>query len=73
MDQGSNKRDRNRSQHDMRLTEADLDALADEKFGLDFWITSSIEGKRREMLKRQMLRQINRMKALQFDFFDFKV
>ena len=72
-DQGLNKPDKNHCQDDIRLRKAASDPLSDEKIGLDLWISSSIDGKRREILKQQMSRQISRMKALQFDFFDFKV
>ena len=72
-DQGLNKPNKNHCRSDIRLRKVASDPLSAEKIGLDLWLSSSIDGKRREILKQQMSRQISRMKALQFDFFDFKV
>ena len=35
---------------------------------MDAWIYLSIEGKRREIIKQQMMRHINRMKTLCFQY-----
>jgi hypothetical protein len=43
-------------------------AEVDERDGIDLWISLSIEGKRREILKQQMTSQINQMKTLRFDY-----
>jgi len=43
-------------------------AEVDERDGIDLWISLSIEGKRREILKQQMTSQINQMKTLRFHY-----
>ena len=43
-------------------------AEVDERDGIDLWISLSIAGKRREILKQQMTNQINQMKTLRFHY-----
>ncbi len=45
-----------------------LKPIVDEKIGIDLWISSSIKGKRREILKQQMTSHLSRMKTLQFNY-----
>lgn len=40
------------------------------KSGIDHWICMSIEGKRREVLKQQMVKEISQIKVLKFVFKD---
>jgi hypothetical protein len=45
-----------------------LSPNVDEWVGIDQWISSAIEWKRREIVKQQMTSHINKMKTLRFKY-----
>ena len=50
------------------LKEGGLSLVSDERDGIDLWISLSIEGKRRDIIKKQLSRRINRMRTLRFHY-----
>ena len=45
-----------------------LSPNVDEWVGIDQWISSAIEWKRREIIKHQMTSHISKMRTLRFDY-----
>ncbi|MGA1795390.1 MAG: hypothetical protein ACMUIL_05955 [bacterium] len=44
------------------------DPMKEDNGGIDLWISLSIEGKRREIIKRQMSSHISQLKTLRFRY-----
>lgn len=51
-----------------KLNSVRLSQNVDEWVGIDQWISSAIEWKRREIIKQQMTSHINKMKTLRFKY-----
>lgn len=44
------------------------DSVKEDNGGIDLWISLSIEGKRREIIKQQMTSHISQLKTLRFRY-----
>ena len=51
-----------------KMNSVRLSSNVDEWVGIDQWISSAIEWKRREIIKQQMTSHINKMKTLRFKY-----
>ena len=50
------------------LNSVELSPAVDDWVGIDQWISSAIEWKRREIIKQQMTSHISKMKTLRFNY-----
>lgn len=51
-----------------KMNSVRLSPNVDEWVGIDQWISSAMEWKRREIIKQQMTSHINKMKTLRFKY-----